>query len=150
MNRYFSMFLVLLLAIFGSSSGQSPNLTGTIRVEVNGFENNDGKARLLLFNTKQKKYFPSEHKYAQIRLIQDIRNGKATFNLTGIAYGDYAISVHHDENNDGEVNTNWVGLPKEGLGASNDATGSFGPPDFEDAMFTLKNPQIVVRINIVN
>ncbi len=143
------MWLLIVVLVYGAIA-QTQNTTGTIRVEVSGFENDKGKARLLLFNTRQKKYFPSGHKYAQIRLIQDIRNGKATFFLNGINYGDYAISVHHDENNDGEVNTNWIGLPKEGLGASNDAKGSFGPPDFEDAVFTLKSPQIVVKINMVN
>ena len=150
MKKIKIIITIFILSIVLSPFLKAQGELGTIRVDVYGFENNNGKARLLLFNTKQKKYFPDNDKKAQVRLVQNIANGRVTFFVKDISYGDYAISVHHDEDNNGEVNTNWLGIPNEGLGASNDAKGSFGPPDFDEAKFTLKSPQISLKINMVN
>jgi uncharacterized protein (DUF2141 family) len=49
--------------------------------------------------------------------------------------GEYAISVFHDADEDGKLDTNFIGIPKEGVGASNDAMGTFGPPSYEKAKF---------------
>ncbi|NKB77634.1 MAG: DUF2141 domain-containing protein [Gammaproteobacteria bacterium] len=51
--------------------------------------------------------------------------------------GEYAIRVMQDLNNNGEMDTNLVGMPNEPWGTSNNATGSFGPPAWEDAKFEL-------------
>ena len=51
--------------------------------------------------------------------------------------GDYAISVIHDENENGELDTNMVGMPKEGFAFGNNSMGMFGPPSFEKAKITL-------------
>lgn len=47
--------------------------------------------------------------------------------------GDYAVSVIHDENENGELDTNAIGMPKEGFAFGNNAMGMFGPPSFENA-----------------
>jgi hypothetical protein len=44
------------------------------------------------------------------------------------------------KNSNGKLDRNFMGSPKEGVGASNDAKGSFGPPKFADARFTFKGP----------
>ncbi|HWA34880.1 MAG TPA: DUF2141 domain-containing protein [Cyclobacteriaceae bacterium] len=49
--------------------------------------------------------------------------------------GEYALSVFHDANDDGKLDTNFFGIPKEGVGASNDVVGKFGPPSYEKAKF---------------
>ncbi len=124
--------------------------TGDIIVEVLGFENNEGKARLLLFTSEEGKHFPADQEKALIKRILPITANKVIFNLEDIPYGDYAISVHHDENGDDKVNSNWLGIPKESLGASNDAKGSFGPPSFEKAKITVDTKQMSITINMVN
>jgi len=123
---------------------------GSITVEALGFKNNEGKARLLLFTSEEGKHFPADQEKAFVKRIIPIENNKVVFNLQDIPYGDYAISVHHDENNDDKVNSNWIGIPKESLGASNDAKGSFGPPSFEKAKITLDTKQMTITINMVN
>ena len=65
-----------------------------------------------------------------------------------ISYGAYAVSVLHDENRNGGMDTNWVGMPKEGYGVSNDARASFGPPEFNDAMFSLEVKKVRLHITI--
>ena len=57
-----------------------------------------------------------------------------------IPYGDYTIKVFHDENDDIKMNTNWIGIPTEGVGISNNAIGTFGLQSYDKAKFTLKSP----------
>jgi len=47
--------------------------------------------------------------------------------------GQYAIKVFHDENANGELDINFLGIPKESYGFSNHARGRFGPPPFAEA-----------------
>jgi uncharacterized protein (DUF2141 family) len=77
-----------------------------------------------------------------------IENAKAECNFTDIAAGDYAVSVFHDENSNGKLDRNFIGMPKEGVGASNDAKGHFGPPKFNDAQFTYSGGQKTLTIHI--
>jgi uncharacterized protein (DUF2141 family) len=51
--------------------------------------------------------------------------------------GTYAAACFHDENASRRLDTNFLGIPAEGTGASNDAQGFLGPPRFEDARFVL-------------
>ncbi|MGC4066312.1 MAG: DUF2141 domain-containing protein [Polyangiaceae bacterium] len=53
----------------------------------------------------------------------------------GVRPGVYGISAYHDENANGKLDTNVLGMPTEDYGASRDARGTFGPPRFEDAKF---------------
>lgn len=61
--------------------------------------------------------------------------GRAVIVFEGVDQGTYAISVIHDANRNGKLDTNFFGIPKEGFGFSNDAMGKFGPPSFEKASF---------------
>ena len=55
-----------------------------------------------------------------------------------IPEGTYAVSIFHDENDNGKMDTNFLGIPSEDYGCSNDASGFLGPPKWEDAKFQLK------------
>jgi uncharacterized protein (DUF2141 family) len=49
--------------------------------------------------------------------------------------GTYAITIYHDEDNDGEMDRRWYGPPKEGYAFSNNYQSAFKPASFEDAAF---------------
>ncbi len=65
-----------------------------------------------------------------------------------IPYGKYAISVYHDQNSDKTLNTGIFGIPKEPVGFSNDAKGSFGPPGFKESSFDFENEGQTIKINL--
>ena len=122
------LLFVFLLVITSINVSPSQNNSGKIIIFVKGFKSNTGTARILIFSGKEKKSYPSKQKNAYGKYIVPIKNKKVTFTFENLPYGEYAISVHHDEDNNGKINTNWIGIPSEGLGASNDAKGNFGPP----------------------
>lgn len=64
-------------------------------------------------------------------------DGTASVTFTDVAPGTYAIVVIHDENGNGEMDTNFIGIPTEPGGFSNNAPARMGPARFEDASFAV-------------
>lgn len=58
--------------------------------------------------------------------------GRVSLVIGGLAAGLYAVSVVHDRDGNGKLNTNLMGLPTEPYGFSG-KPASFGPPSFADA-----------------
>ena len=67
--------------------------------------------------------------------ICKIADNKCTIILKDLQDDQYAIRYIHDENRNEELDINILGIPKEGLGFSNDAFGKFGPKDFSEWLF---------------
>jgi uncharacterized protein (DUF2141 family) len=62
--------------------------------------------------------------------------------------GEYAFSIFYDSNNNGKLDTNFIGIPKEPLALSNGARPKFGPPRYEDAVFQVGEKLVVQRLSI--
>ncbi|MCX8149609.1 MAG: DUF2141 domain-containing protein [Thermaurantimonas aggregans] len=67
--------------------------------------------------------------------IIPVENKKATIRYTDLTPGNYSVEAFHDQNNNGKLDTNPFGIPREPYGFSNNVRGSFGPPDFELTLF---------------
>ena len=57
------------------------------------------------------------------------------FTFEGLESGMYAVSLFHDENDNGKLDANFMGIPREPYAFSNNAKGFFGPPTFQDCQF---------------
>ena len=126
--------LAITLAIIVSSISFAQVIPGTIRVYVLGVRNSYGDVKCELFNSDDG--FPMDTSKAVKTTSGQIHNGQAVCNFTKVLPGDfYAVAVYHDENGNGQLDTNFLGIPKEGVGASNDASSTFGPPKYDDAKF---------------
>jgi len=68
--------------------------------------------------------------------IIKVINKTASFNIN-LPKGKYAVSAFHDANSNEKLDKNMVGFPTEKYGFSNDARGTFGPPELSDQLFTL-------------
>lgn len=67
--------------------------------------------------------------------------GTVTVTLSGVAPGTYAVQAFHDENDNRDLDRDWLGRPKEGMGFGNDAAMRRGPPAFEAAAISVASPQ---------
>ncbi|RIX75083.1 DUF2141 domain-containing protein [Acidovorax cavernicola] len=77
-----------------------------------------------------------------------MREGKARFVFTDLAPGRYALRAFADENGNGKLDTNLMGMPIERYGFSNDAKGNLGAPDFEAAAFRVDaDAQAVIHLH---
>jgi uncharacterized protein (DUF2141 family) len=139
--RYLLLFGWLTL-ISGFSASAQPY---TIDITVSGMHNDKGTLYLSLYNSE--KGFPRDPKTAFRLTHAPIVNGISTFRLIKLQPGTYAIACYHDENGNGKLDANLFGIPSEGTGSSNNATGFLGPPKFRDAKFPLnRDTAITIRI----
>ena len=72
-----------------------------------------------------------------VSLMQRAQPGELTFSTSSLPAGEYAVRVMHDRNDNGELDSNFVGMPKEPWAFSNNAKGSFGPPGWDQVKFSL-------------
>jgi len=118
-----------------------------IQVKIPNIKNSTGTVACALFESSAG--FPTEflHSATNITMIK-IRDTQARCNFLDIPPGTYALAVIHDENMDGKLGTNLLGVPTEGYGFSNGAKASMGAPSFEDASFSYdgKNLDLTIRL----
>lgn len=65
-----------------------------------------------------------------------------------VSAGTYGLSAFHDQNENGKLDTNLLGMPIEDYCASNDARGVFGPPSFEDAKFRFRGKTLRLEAHL--
>lgn len=117
-----------------------------IHVQVLGLRNDQGQVVCALYSSRDG--FPKQSEKAQARISSAIAEKQAVCEFSGIAPGTYAVSVFHDENSNGKLDTKFMGIPREGVGASNDAKGHFGPPKFDMAAFRFPGGRLELKITI--
>ena len=120
--------------------------SGVIRAEIGGFRNDNGQAMCALFSSA--KDFPKNSDKAIAHAKSGISHGHAVCEFPAVVPGRYAVSVFHDENSNGKMDTNFMGIPREGVGASNNAIGHFGPPKFDAAAFQYAGGKLDLTITI--
>lgn len=124
--------LVLACALVG---GASPAGAAPLQVTVTGVRNPRGSVNICVYDTD--KGFPDcGGNPAVTSLRQHAAPGDMRFDFD-VAAGVHAVSVLHDENGNGRLDTGFLGAPLEGVGTSNDPPPRRGPPRFEDATFRL-------------
>jgi uncharacterized protein (DUF2141 family) len=138
--------LALAMAAAPAPLDADSDPVGSLAVKVVGLRNDNGRVCAYVFDTADA--WPGEWKRATRRACTGIEGGAATFAFERLPYGRYAVSVVHDEDGDYGLTTNLIGMPKEGVGASNNPTSRFGPPSFEAARFELASARESIRIRI--
>jgi uncharacterized protein (DUF2141 family) len=94
-----------------------------IQVEIDGLRNDKGQVLCALYSSADG--FPTKGEKALAHAKSPISGGHAVCEFPGVAAGTYAVSAFHDENSNGKLDRNFMGIPREGVGASNNAKGHF-------------------------
>jgi uncharacterized protein (DUF2141 family) len=118
-----------------------------IHVKILNIKNSVGGVACALF--KSPEGFPTEflHFATNIMIIK-VRDREARCDFEDIPPGTYALAVIHDENMNGKLDANWLGVPKEGYGFSNDAKGFMGAPSFDAASFPYDGGNLDLTISL--
>jgi uncharacterized protein (DUF2141 family) len=118
-----------------------------IHVKILDIKNSAGVVACALFETSEG--FPTEFLRSATNVIMTkVQDAQARCDFVDIPPGTYALAVIHDENMDGELGTNWMGVPTEGYGFSDDATASMTAPSFEAARFTYEGENLDLTISL--
>ena len=126
MNSLF-LFISLFTSIF---SAENPELT----IKISNIEKIRGEIKIGVFN-KDKDFLKESGSIKNYSIKVD--KNTAVISITDLPKGEYAITMYHDENSDNECNRNFMGIPKEAYGFSNNFKPKFGPPKYNDCKFIL-------------
>lgn len=140
------VYACLLLALSSLPAMADTPTTSELVVVMQGLKVQEGTLKLTLFDEADA--YPKRPEDALRSLDVPVRGATAQARFVGLPYGTYAVSVHHDENDNGKLDTTIIGVPNEGLGASNDAKGFMGPPKFDAAAFDVDSPQVSITVQM--
>jgi uncharacterized protein (DUF2141 family) len=155
MKKYVVYMLPLFMLVFSCKkeevkppvvdvpgTGTVTDTLGKIQVNLSGMQNTNGKINLALYNSSAS--FNDPNAMYQSLVVNPVL-GNMTFTLDSIPEGTYAFGVFHDENNNLQIDQNWLGIPTEGFAFSNNAMGTFGPPSFDQSKFVVVKQQTHVQ-----
>ena len=103
-----------------------------IQLDITGIKNNTGFIQVAVY--KSDTDFDMD-KFSYIIAVP--ASLEVQVSIPNLEAGQYAIAVFHDENKNKKLDKNFVGIPKEGYGFSNNAVGKLGPPKFSETSFSL-------------
>lgn len=131
------------LAFVPSAEG---GVNSNLEVTIKGLKNQKGQVCFSLFSSS--KGFPNNKKRAIQAKCVKIGNNSTKLNIPYLKAGTYAMAMFHDKNGDGKLNTNGLGIPKEGFGFSRNPRVLTGPPKFGDSAVFVVGSTTNIQINL--
>lgn len=127
MHRIFLFFITALVSATSFSQH-------TLTFNITDVRSTKGTIRVALYN--------SESSFLQFEDVFASAEKKAIIGTTSITFqdvpkGTYAVALFHDENANEELDTNFIGIPKEPVAFSKAKMKTFGPPSFTECSFTV-------------
>ncbi|MFN6945995.1 MAG: DUF2141 domain-containing protein, partial [Cytophagaceae bacterium] len=118
--------IILFFSLFALWIPLQAQDKGKLIINVSDIRSDEGNIKVTIYTTEDG--FPMDPDKAIKIVYGDIKAGRAKIVIDGLEEGTYAFALLHDENKNDKSDSNWIGMPKEGIAASNNAKGSFGPP----------------------
>jgi uncharacterized protein (DUF2141 family) len=132
---FFVLATLSILAPAADAPAPAERAAGVaLTIRVKGLKNDKGRVAVALFDSAAN--FPRQERALRGQLVR-IVGKRAQVTFAGLRPGIYAAAILHDENENEKMDFNFLGMPLEGYGFSNDASAMFGPPSFESAAFRL-------------
>ncbi len=119
--------------------------TCTLTVNVEGVNSQGGNIGVLVFNNPRG--WPEDIHAAYRDVVVPAHPGVVVVRVENLPSGTYALAVGHDVNLNHKVDKNFLGIPKEQWGMSNNPHAVLKAPPFTAAQFDLKgDAEIHVRL----
>lgn len=134
------ILLICFSLLVGFVTTENPQLT----IEVQNIKVLEGNIRIGVFNRSEK--FLKQGATFRTYVVP-VDKTTQTIVIRDLPKGDYAFLLYHDENTDGKLNQNMLGIPIEPFGFSNNVRPKFAKPTFEECKFLLAEDR-VMRIGL--
>ena len=124
-----------------SKSKQTP-----LRLIIDNIASNSGEIEIGVYTPENK--FPDEDdKFKKYRF--KAKKGKIDEMIADIPYGELAMAIYHDENNNGKIDKNAIGIPKEPYAFSNNYKPTIKAPNFDNCKFSYNKKSSTVKISML-
>jgi len=140
-----TLLRLVLLVLFSVPLLAAEN--SEIQVELTGLQDATGDIYIAVYDSEDT-WLGKDSLAGQKVGIEESRKEGIVFATLQLPPGEYALSIFYDANDNGKMDTNFIGIPKEPVAMSNNAKGKFGPPKYQDAKFTLGDEPVIQRVAI--
>ena len=141
------VFLLTSIIVFALDilplPAQSPG-PATVTVKITGLRSEKGQVKIAVFNSSAS--WLGDHPAYSSTIEVDSRS--VLWQLTGVPYGEYGLAVFHDENKNGKMDKNVLGVPQEAYGFSNNMRVIFGPPKWEKSKVVVNGATTDIAIEV--
>lgn len=140
MRRLQIVTTLFLAAIISGTSLKAQEISypekdvSEFRLYIEGINELKGEIRIAMFDSKEKYTKDPIH-----AIVLPVDSTTIIWTQEMLPFGEYAIAVYHDKNENGKIDTNFLGIPKEDYGFSNNARGRFGPASWQDSKFIVED-----------
>jgi uncharacterized protein (DUF2141 family) len=138
----------MLALLFSSFHFATVVSASEIGLEVSGIERAEGLLQVALYAESGKNGFPNDGVPLKLVSVPVGEKGGLRVSLKDLERGKYAIAVFHDVNGNGQLDKNFLGIPTEPFGFSNDPTIFLGAPGFERCAFSVANEKTELKIRL--
>ncbi len=121
-----------------------PTSAATLTVVAENVEKAKGKVIVAVY--EESKFLSEEQGAQAYTAAAPAAKGPVTLTINDVAPGSYGLVIFHDANNNNDLDRNFLGLPKEGIGFSNGAKINMAPPKIEDARFAVTDAGAIQSI----
>ena len=147
-------FLIVVLMGAAAASAEVPQTPvnkcpsegKAIHVHIHGIRNGSGTVKAVLYGPDPESFLVKGEKADKER--EPTLEGKMTLCVAAPEAGRYAVVVYHDENDNHKFDRNWIGLPTEGFGVSNNPSLFLAAPTFEESSFEVRGDMTHVDIEM--
>ncbi|MCA0153485.1 DUF2141 domain-containing protein [Winogradskyella vincentii] len=136
MNVLTKIAIIIILSLVSYISNAQKGFKLTVHIEE--ANSNEGQMMIALYDSESD-FLDKTFKGTK----SEISNNGCTVTFENVPEGTYAVSIFHDENKNDKLDSNFIGIPKEDYGCSNNAKGFMGPPKWKDAKFELKEDKSI-------
>lgn len=138
-------FLMVHLSAQEISYPERDEDKSSFELVIEGISEIKGEVRIAVFDS-EKSYGDKENPLHAV--ILDVESDTVVWNDVELPFGEYAIAVYHDKNVNGKLDSNFLGIPKEAYGFSNNARGKLGPASWKDAHFSINEKRYYMSIKV--
>ncbi|MGD0710843.1 MAG: DUF2141 domain-containing protein [Bacteroidales bacterium] len=119
------LFILAVILVYSFAKSQTSKLT----VKITPINDIKGQVHIALYNNSD--VFLDEGKEYKMAIV-NVKSSTVTYTFSNLPKGWYAVAIFHDVNCDGECNRNFLGIPTEPYGFSNNVTPTIMAPSFDD------------------
>jgi len=126
---------------------ERPPGEGAVELRIEGISSDEGLVYASIYLTADG--FPDRKDAAYSFQSAPAANGAIVFTFPSVPAGPFAVSVLHDVDGNEELSSDFIGIPEEDYGFSQNPESTFGPPDFSEAAVDLADGEtksVVVKV----
>lgn len=116
----------------------SPSDTKDLKLTITNIKHLEGSLVIGIYNSGDR-FLEAGQAFRTISI--EVENNTEEVLIENLPSGTYAVSMYHDKNSNGKCDRNFLGIPKEPYGFSNNFRPKFSAPTFNDCKFTLSSDQ---------